>query len=198
MEKIEELAKFLGIETKEIEEDMNNHKYFRTEGGEEYMVLTDDEADEVFYDYESNLIEECGLDAFTDWARDYIIENCLDVDWFEDYFREDYENYANDIETESASSDEYANRLEEEMSESECADVEEFIDYLVDSISDDFVGNFKFNFGEEMLTETIMKNNLLDMDAVIDYIKETDGRGILAAYDSVENEEGEYYIYRTN
>ena len=198
MKKIEALAKFLGIEASEIEEDMNNHKYFKTEDGEEYMVLTYDEAEEEFYNYESNLIEECGLDAFSDWARDYIIENCLDVDWFEDYFREDYESYANDIETESASSDEYANRLEEEMAEAECADVEEFIDYLVDSISDDFVGNFKFNFGEEMLTETIMKNNLLDMDAVIDYIKEEDGRGILASYDGVENEEGEYYIYRTN
>ena len=198
MEKIEELAKFLGIETKEIEEDMNNHKYFRTEGGEEYMVLTDDEADEVFYDYESNLIEECGLDAFSDWARDYIIENCLDVDWFEDFYREDYESYANDIETESASSDEYANRLEEEMAEAECADVEEFIDYLVDSIKDDFVGNFKFDFGEEMLTEVVMNNNLLDIDAVIDYIKEEDGRGIIASYDGIENEEGEYYIYRTN
>lgn len=198
MKKIEALAKFLGIETKEIEEDMNNHKYFKIEDGEEYMVLTDDEAEEEFYNYESDLIEECGLDAFSNWAKDYIIENCLDVDWFEDYFREDYENYANDIETESASSDEYANRLEEEMAEAECEDVEEFIDYLVDSISDDFVGNFKFDFGEEMLTQVIMNNNLLDIDAVIDYIKEEDGRGILATYDGVENEEGEYYIYRIN
>lgn len=197
MKKIEALAKFLGIETSGIEE-VNNHKYFKTEDGEEYMVLTDDEAEEEFYNYESDLIEECGLDAFSDWAKDYIIENCLDVDWFEDYFREDYESYANDIETESASSDEYANRLEEEMAEAECADVDEFIDYLVDSIRDDFVGNFKFDFGEEMLTEVIMNNNLLDMDAVIDYIKEEDGRGILASYDGVENEEGEYYIYRIN
>ena len=196
MEKIEALANFLGVEASEIEEDMNNHKYFITEDGEEYMVLTDDEAEKTFYDYESELIEECGLDAFTDWARDYIIENCLDVEWFEDYFRKDYESYANDIETESASSDEYANRLEEEMAEAECTDVEEFIDYLVDSIRDDFVEEFKFNFGEKMLTEVIMNNNLLDMDAVVDYIKETDGRGILARYDDFENEEGEYYIYR--
>ena len=198
MKKIEALAKFLGIKANKIKESVNNDGIFEIENGERYMVLTDDEAEKTFYDYESDLIEEYGLDAFTDWARDYIIENCLDVDWFEDYFREDYESYANDIETESASSDEYANRLEEEMAEAECTDVEEFIDYLVDSISDDFVGNFKFNFGEEMLTETIMKNNLLDMDAVIDYIKETDGRGIIASYDGVENEEGEYYIYRTN
>lgn len=80
--------------------------------------------------------------------------------------------------------------------EAECTDVDEFIDYLVDSVRDNFVKEFKFGFGEEMLTEVIMNNNLLDMDAVIDYIKETDGRGILANYDGVENEEGEYYIYR--
>ena len=84
------------------------------------------------------------------------------------------------------------------MAEAECTDIEEFIDYLVDSISDDFVGNFKFDFGEEMLTEVIMNNNLLDIDAVVDYIKETDGRGIISSYDGIENEEGEYYIYRTN
>ena len=198
MKKIEALAKFLGIETNKMKESVNNDGIFEIENGKRYMVLADDEAEKTFYDYESNLIEECGLDAFTDWARDYIIENCLDVDWFEDYFREYYEDYANDIATESASSDEYANRLEEEMAEAECADVEEFIDYLVDSISDDFVGNFKFDFGEEMLTEVVMNNNLLDIDAVIDYIKEEDGRGILASYDGIENEEGEYYIYRTN
>ena len=200
MEKIEALAKFLGVDANKIKESVNNDGISEIKNGERYMVLTDDEAEEEFYNYESDLIEEFGLDAFTDWARDYIIENCLAVDWFEDYFREDYESYANNIETESASSDEYANRLEEEMAEAECADVEEFIDYLVDSISDDFVEEFKFNFGEKMLTEVIMNNNLLDMDAVVDYIKETDGngRGILATYDGVENEEGEYYIYRTN
>lgn len=65
MKKIKALAKFLGIETKEIEEDMNNHKYFKTEDGEEYMVLTDDEAEDEFYNYESDLIEECGFDAFS-------------------------------------------------------------------------------------------------------------------------------------
>ena len=198
MKKIKALAKFLGIETSEIEESVNNDGIFEIENGERYMVLTDDEANETFYDYESDLIEEYGLDGFSNWVKDYVIENCLDVDWFEDFYREDYEGYVNDIETESASSDEYANRLEEEMAEAECTDVEEFIDYLVDSISDDFVGHFNFDFGEKMLTEVIMNNNLLDMDAVIDYIKEIDGRGILASYDGIENEEGEYYIYRTN
>ena len=196
MKKIEALAKFLGIETSEIEEDMNNHKYFITEDDREYMVLTDDEAEKTFYDYESDLIEECGLDAFTDWAKDYIIENCVDTEWFENFYYEDYESYANDIETESASSDEYENRLEEEMAEAECTTIEEFVEYMVDRIRDDLVGQFEFDFGKDQLTDVVSRYNLLDMDAVIDYIKEQDGRGIMAGYDGVENEEGEYYIYR--
>ena len=198
MKKIEALAKFLGIETSGIEEDMNNHKYFITEDGEEYMVLTDDEAEKTFYDYESDLIEEYGLDAFTDWARDYIIENCLDVDWFKDYFHEDYESYANDIETESASSDEYENRLEEEMAEAECTTIEEFVEYMVDRIRDDLVGQFEFDFGKDQLADVVSRYNLLDIDAVIDYIKEQDGREVLASYDGRENEVGEYFIYRLN
>ena len=196
-ERIKVLAEFLGVEESEILKGYRDN-VFETSDGEEYLVVTDEEADDEFYDYEAELIDELGLDAFSDWAKDYIIENCVDTEWFENFYYEDYESYANDIETESASSDEYENRLEEEMAEAECADVEEFIDYLVDSIRDDFVGQFKFDFGEEMLTEVIMNNNLLDMDAVVDYIKETDGRGIIASYDGVENEEGEYYIYRTN
>ena len=198
MKKIEALAKFLGIETSGIEEDMNNHKYFITEDGEEYMVLTDDEAEKTFYDYESDLIEEYGLDAFTDWARDYIIENCLDVDWFENFYYEDYESYANDIETESASSDEYENRLEEEMAEAECTTIEEFVEYMVDRIRDDLVGQFEFDFGKDQLADAVSRYNLLDIDAVIDYIKEQDGREVLASYDGRENEVGEYFIYRLN
>ena len=196
-EKIKALAEFLGIEESEIEEDMNNHKYFRTED-EEYMVLTDEEADEVFYDYEAELIDELGLDAFSDWAKDYIIENCVDTEWFENFYYEDYELYANDIETESASSDEYENRLEEEMAEAECTTIEEFVEYMVDRIRDDLVGQFEFDFGKDTLRDVISRYNLLDMDAVIDYIKEQDGRGIMAGYEGIENEVGEYFIYRIN
>ena len=198
MEKIEALAKFLGIEASEIEEDMNNHKYFITEDDEEYMVLTDDEAEEEFYNYESDLIEECGLNAFSDWAKDYIIENCVDTEWFENFYYEDYESYANDIETESASSDEYENRLEEEMAEAGVDNKEDFVEYMVDGIRNDLVGEFEFNFGKNELRDVISRYNLLDTDAVVDYIKEQDGRGILAGYDGIENEEGEYFIYRIN
>ena len=196
-EKIKVLAEFLGISEEEISEGYTDN-VFETSDGEEYLVVTDEEADDEFYQYEENLIDELGLDAFSDWAKDYIIENCVDIEWFEDFYHEDYESYANDIETESASSDEYENRLEEEMAEAECTTIEEFVEYMVDTIRDDLVGQFEFDFGKDQLADVVSRYNLLDMDAVIDYIKEQDGRGNMAGYDGVENEEGEYFIYRIN
>ena len=196
-EKIKVLAEFLGISEEEILEGYTSN-VFETSDGEEYLVVTDEEADDELYRYEENLIDELGLDAFSDLAKDYIIENCVDTEWFENFYYEDYESYANDIETESASSDEYENRLEEEMAEAECTTIEEFVEYMVDRIRDDLVGQFEFDFGKDQLTDVVSRYNLLDMDAVIDYIKEQDGRGIMAGYDGVENEEGEYFIYRMN
>ena len=197
MEKIEALAKFLGISEEEISEGYTDN-VFETLDGEEYLVVTDEEADDEFYNYEAELIDELGLDAFTDWAKDYIVENCVDAEWFENFYYEDYESYANDIESESASSDEYENRLEEEMAEAECTTIEEFVEYMVDRISDDLVGQFEFDFGKDTLRDVISRYNLLDMDAIVDYIKEQDGREVLASYDGIENEEGEYFIYRLN
>ena len=196
-ERIKVLAEFLGIEESEILKGYRDN-IFETSDGEEYLVVTDKEADDEFYQYEENLIDELGLDAFSDWAKDYIIENCVDTEWFENFYYEDYESYANDIETESASSDEYKNRLEEEMAEAECTTIEEFVEYMVDRIRDDLVGQFEFDFGKDQLTDVVSRYNLLDMDTVIDYIKEQDGRGNMAGYDGVENEEGEYFIYRLN
>ena len=196
-EKIKVLAEFLGISEEDISKGYTDN-VFETSDGEEYLVVTDEEADDEFYQYEENLIDELGLDAFSDWAKDYIVENCVDAEWFENFYYEDYESYANDIETESASSDEYENRLEEEMAEAECTTIEEFVEYMVDRIRDDLVGQFEFDFGKDQLTDVVSRYNLLDMDAVIDYIKEQDGRGIMAGYDGVENEEGEYFIYRIN
>ena len=71
-------------------------------------------------------------------------------------------------------------------------------EYLVDSI-DDYVEEFKFEFGEEELSEVVKRNNLVDWDAVIEETKEVDGRGpMLAGYDGVEIDWDDYYIYRTN
>lgn len=196
MERIEALANFLGCKIEDLTEGYRE-EVFETKDGKEYLILTDEEADKEFYNYEENLIDELGLDSFTEWAREYIVENCLDTDWFNEYIEEDYRIYCDDIETEESSSDEYENRLEEEIAGAGCETKEDYISYLCEGYVDS-VAWFEDNFGSEKLTHVINTYNLLDIDKVIEYIKEEDGRGILASYDGVENEEEEYFIYRIN
>lgn len=196
MKRIEALANFLGCEVEDLEIIYKDNE-FRTKDGKEYFVLTDDEANEEFYDYEKNSIEELGLDLFTDWAKDYIIENCLDIDWFNEYMRENYLCYCDDIEMEKSSSVDYENRLEEEMTYAGCETKEDYISYLCEGYVDS-VAWFEANFGNEELNHIINTYNLLDIEKVIDFIKEEDGRGVLASYDGIENEEEEYFIYRIN
>jgi hypothetical protein len=219
MEKIEALAELLGVDESEIAQGYDDSVY-EVSDGREYLVLTEDEADDMFHDYEMNLIDDLGITAFTPSFQSRILTEFADADWFEDAYREMEENYAYDISEEY--DDTYGTRLVQECYDAELIDDDDFevdesgdvnykacllstddlvtklSEYLVDSI-DDYVEEFKFEFGEDELNEVVERNNLVDWDAVIEETKELDGRGpMLAGYDGVEIDWDDYYIYRTN
>ena len=219
MEKIEALAELLGVDESEITQGYDDN-VFEISDGREYLVLTEDEADDAFHDYEMNLIDDLGITAFTPSFQSRILTEFADADWFEDAYREMEENYAYDISDKY--DDTYGTRLVQECYDAELIDDDDFgvdengdvnykdcllstddlvtklSEYLVDSI-DDYVEEFKFEFGEEELSEVVKRNNLVDWDAVIEETKELDGRGpMLAGYDGIEIDWDDYYIYRTN
>lgn len=164
--------------------------------GAVYKVLTDEEADEEFFDYQENLIDDVGLDAFAKWAQEYILENFVDIDWFNEYQEEFYENYINDIREEYSSQEEYSTRLVEEMSEADCKDEEEFLEYLCEDY-DDSIKWYIDNFGEKDFKILVTEKELIDWESVINWTKREDGRGCLAYYDSCELElENDFYAYR--
>lgn len=164
--------------------------------GEEYLVLTEDEAETRFHEQERELIEELGLSAFNEWASNYIMDNFLDRDYFDEILRESMENYIEGIKDEEG-------RLEEEMEEVGVENEEDYIDYLILNAGDS-IQYYKNNFGDDGLQDLINRNeSILDIDGIIEYIEEVDGRGgLLASYDGQEHEvkvDGEYfYIYRVN
>lgn len=64
-DKADALAQYTGCSIEDIEEvDHNEHIYSCPDG--EFRILTDDEADEAFYDYSRALFDDCGLDMFSD------------------------------------------------------------------------------------------------------------------------------------
>lgn len=136
-QKIEALANFLEVDKEEINQSNYNENLFEY-GNQEYLVLTDDEADEATKEY----IEE----SVWSFKTDFIIQHSDALD---------YDEASRDI---------------------------------VKAILE------KCEAGNEALKKLID-----DMDEFVEDAIDSDGRGaFLATYDSNENEEGEYFIYRTN
>ena len=69
-----------------------NENTFEVDGAE-YLVLTEEEREEEFYNYQKNLIDDMGLESFSEWAQDYIIDNFVDDEWFKDAMEEHFEYY---------------------------------------------------------------------------------------------------------
>ena len=217
-DRIEALAQFLGLDEEEKEEIEANDDIL-TYYGKEYYVLTDDEADEKFEQYQRDLWDDMGIQSFSDNFRDWIIRNAVDTDWFEQAMNESNRFYCDDIVRES--SKEFNNRLVEECYERGLIDDDDFeenedgdidhelckkdnddlIELMVESMNDDWDDPVEWyidNFGEEDLSDCVIEHNLVDLDKVIEEIQKWDGRGMLASYDGEENSEGEFFIYRTN
>ena len=218
-DRINALAEFLGLdeeEKEEIEVDRHNDKLL-TYDGDEYLVVDDDEADEEFEDYQRALWDDMGIESFSESFQDWIMSNAIDSSWFEDAMDESNRFYAEDIKDER--SRDYANRLVEECYENgliddddfekdedgepnyeECTkDEDDLIDMLVDYMrEDDAIRWYRDTFGDDDFKKVVIDNNLVDFDEVIDEVKSWDGRGCLATYDGNENEEGDFFIYRTN
>lgn len=156
----------------------------------EYIVLTDTEADEQYREYQSSLIEDLGLEAFSDWAKDYILDNFTPsyCETFNDIQYEDAVSYVDDLR--------YGGDLDDELSRYGCENEEELIDLLCEEDSEEW---FKSVFGIDEYNRIIIENDLIDWNEVIEWIKEVDGRGVMASYDGVEMElENDLYGYRIN
>ena len=73
------------------------------------------------------IIDDLGLESFTESFRDWIYNNATDTGWFEDALRESQEFYVEDIEEETYGQDKYANRLIEELVDAGILDDEDLV-----------------------------------------------------------------------
>lgn len=196
------LASYLGIDASDCVNTYGNE--FETPEGD-YYVVTEEEAEELAKEDIINLFDEMGLESFTDYFRDWIIRNALDQSWFEDAVRESTESYVDGIAYEEG-------RLEEELLEADIitdTDIEEgydvedakekYVEHLMNDI-DDYVEYCGFNFGWDWVNEVATRNNLFDMDAIVEQCIFEDGIAhFIARYDGDEIElENGLYAYRTN
>mgnify|MGYP001409904524 CR=1 FL=1 len=108
-------------------------------------------------------------------------------DDFED--ESDYDSAIEDWENECES---IRNRAESEAED-------KMYDLSDNMMSNDSIEYYIDNFGESEFNDVAKRNDLFDIDAIAQYVLDTDGVGhILAGYDGNEYEQNGCYIYRTN
>lgn len=213
-ERIKALATYLGVEEDEIIEGYDDTVF--EVNGEEYLVLDDDEADEAVVNDIENLIDDIGLEAFTDSMKDWIVRNAIDnSEWFDEALEEDMNYYVDDLSDDEVVEnaidygviDEDDAYVEDEDGNQEInpdLDIEDLGEKLVQALVDNEPDAYTWyvaNFGKNSVRALIKEGTLtLDYQAIADEVISWDGRGnSLASYDGDEIElDNGLYAYRLN
>ena len=211
------LANYLEVELEDVVDGYDDETFECN--GEEYRVLTDEEADEAVVDSIESIIDDIGLEAFTPAFQDWVIENALDnSDWFDEALKGSEESYVYDLDDDDLIEElKSYNLLTDDdfhIEEDEDGDEEEVLNDNVDldSLKEDLVyalvdnaGDayewFKMNFGEGSVRDLIKNGTIgLDIDDIAYELISWDGRGNqLSGYDGQEIElDDNLYAYRTN
>ena len=205
----------------------NSHYIENSEWNTEAYVFDDyEDAESAAKEYVLNLFDDIGFEGLNvDLAM------FADQDWFKDALVESFEFYCRDIVSEY--DDTYGNRLIQECYDHDLIDdesfetdengepdytqciidedelVDRYVEWYEDDLNYDYGGDFVQayidNFGNGELHYIIKNNsNIIDTDALAEYIVDNDGvANSLAGYDGNEYEveigDGViYYVYRTN
>ena len=222
-DRIKALADYLEVDPETLSEGYDE-TIVETEDGEEYYVVTYDEAEELARESIEGFLDEFGITGFTSDFQSWILDNAVSSEWFEEAMRESNEFYFDDILADTAGSDEFETRAIEELYERGILTDEDFEededgnpDYstLKDGIypedyKDDFVESmmedwdaiewYRDNFGDEAFNEAVVEHNCVNTDLIVSECVEWDGIAhFIATYDGEELElEDGYYAYRIN
>lgn len=200
--KAEALAKELNISVEEVIPDENG-KLFVVDGNE-YLVLTDEEAEKYFDERIDNLVADSHyLEYITPHLKDAILQNCINEqtkrEIVEDSYQYIYDMDEQEILDEAENNDvitqkEYKNYMEFGVTDSD-------IDNLKDELFNKFVENadiddILINFEESQIIDFV--DNDLAKEEIKAYIETNGSRGEeIAICDGQELElENDLYAYR--
>ena len=195
-----------------IVDNSDSTSYTATNGSDEYLVFkTEDNAREVAIERVKEDLTENPQYFSKSWLSEYVDGESF----FTDMYNEWNEGYVNDIESED--SDEYANRLIEEMVDNGIVSVEEakeddfdaeyykndYAELLTSNQIDEGNGGLDYyisNFGEEEAFKVVLNNNLINVEDASENAIDTDGIAhFISSYDGKQiNLSNGHVAYRIN
>ena len=180
----------------DIESIIINGNYVETDLGEYLLFDSYEDAETDAIEQCKQIIENCGLTENLIFEAE--IQGLIDESWFKEFWSELHEFNAYEEGIQYIATEEELEQLENgEISEDEIR--ENYFNSLQNSIKGQEMEEYKFQFGDEQFHEILIKEGLIDIDALAQWCVEMDGVAhYLASYDGDELEENGYYIYRTN
>jgi len=218
--KMQEFVKFLGdsdITINDIEHEYDN---VYSHDGEEYLILTDKEADQAMTDVIERDINELGFEQLGHFGQ-IIIDNYISGDWFDEYMKTNSEEYIDEIESET--DERFGNRLIAELYDIDILEdgdfeedgdgepiydklngnvdmddkKEEYVEYRANEYDDDGVFYCQETYDDDTFKKMAIRHGDIDYKGAGKQAARMNGRGNhLSSYDGEEHESGKYYFYQ--
>lgn len=152
--------------------------------------------EELAMEQVKEIIEDCGLTQnliFESELKGWINEEYFKEYWEELHYSMAYDEGIYDImDSDEVELYESGELLEDDIREN-------YYNSLQDSIQNNWIDEFKFQFGDDLFNDIVIKENLIDIDALAKWCVDMDGVAhTLATYDGEEEEFNGFYFFRTN
>lgn len=184
------------IEANEEIEITTNGDYIEL-NGYEYLAFTDyEEAEQMAITYAEEIMLDCGLTDNLILEAD--LQGLIYNQWFIDFWEEEHSYLAYEEDIEYIATEEELEQMEAgELTDEEVR--ENYFNSLQSSIKGQEVEEFKYQFGDEYFNNLLIKENLIDTEALARWCVDMDGVAhYLASYDGEEISENNLYLYRVN
>lgn len=217
MEPIEALAKYLETDSVNIEQSEYDNNIFEVDDSE-YLVCDKEKAEKLARQEIEGLFEDLGLDAFQPEFQKWILDECIDQEFFKDIVRDDLSSYYNDLDAEEivekaieedliSFEESYDNGYYEEtgnLSINPDLDIDLLRQQLQDNELehiDNYYEYIKWTYGQDFILEFVSDNpECIDIEKIINECLKEDGIAhFIAFYDGEEIElEDGLFAYRLN
>lgn len=189
------LANHLGVSVEDVVQTYDENNFEVKSTGEEYIVADYDTAYDLAEQDIRDTFDDLGIDAFTPYFQEWIMDYAVKEDWFEDALAESQRYYYEDMDE-----DEFIEVCKEnDISPDDDNAIDELVDIYLDGI-DDYVAEFRSGYGDSEFSTAVKENDLIDLDKVVEEAIRVDGIAhFIAGYDGEEIElNDDLFAYRTN
>ena len=143
-----------------------------------------------------HIIEDCGLTENLIFEAE--LKGWIDEEYFREYWEDLHYSMAYDegiyniMDSDEVELYESGELLEDDIREN-------YYNALQDSIQNNWIDEFKHQFGDDLFNDIVIKENLIDIEELSKWCVDMDGVAhTLATYDGQEEEFNGFYFFRTN